>query len=336
MKPIQKKRGVMVGLFIFLGLVILVIGILTLGGQRKMFEKTFRLNAIFTDVAGLQRGNNIWHSGIKIGTAKNITLCRDGMVEVEMRIKKKYHDFITKDSKVKIGSDGLIGNKLIIIYGGTPQMSPVDPGDTLKAEMSLSSAEMMNTLQESNKNLSLITSDLKKASRNLAEGKGTLGELFTHDTLANQLKATATTMQLASENIQLLTSNLAKYSFKMQREGVLANDVASDTVFFSRLRAAAIQIEEASENAKQLTDNLNQVSYKIRDSSNLAGVVFQDQETADNLRETAENLKLGTKKFEENMEALKHNFLFRGYFRKKERQRQIEEERAQAKAKKGN
>jgi phospholipid/cholesterol/gamma-HCH transport system substrate-binding protein len=122
----------------------------------------------------------------------------------------------------------------------------------------------------------------------------------------------------------------------MQQKGVLANDFISDTIFFNRLKAASLQIQEASKNAKELTDNLSQVSYRMKDSSNLAGVVLQDKESADKLRATVNNLHSGTKKFDENMEALKHNFLFRGYFRKKEKREQAEAQRTQSTAQKSN
>ena len=83
-----------------------------------------------------------------------------------------------------------------------------------------------------------------------------------------------------------------------------------------------MQIQEASQNAKELTNNLNDVSYKLKDSSNLAGVLLHDQQSAANLRVTVENLQSGTKKFDEDMEALQHNFLFRGFFRKRAKQQQ--------------
>ena len=70
----------------------------------------------------------------------------------------------------------------------------------------------------------------------------------------------------------------------------------------------------------------------MKDSSNLAGVVLQDKEAADKLRSSVENIQSGTKKFDENMEALKHNFLFRGYFRRQEKRRQQEAQRVQAQA----
>lgn len=336
MKAVQNKRAVMIGLFIFIGIGILLTAVLTMGGRKKAFKKTIALNAVFNDVSGLQKGNNIWFAGMKIGTVKRIAFTDTASVRVEMKIDEKVRGYLKKDAKVKIGSDGLIGNRIILIYGGTKQEATVEPGDFLQTEVPLNSAQMMNTLDESNQNLSVITDNLKAVSSKMAEGKGTVGQLLTNDTLAAQLRATATTLRSASDNLNLLTVNLANFTGKMQQRGVLANDLVTDTVFFNRLTEASLQIKEASVNAKSLTDNLNEVSYKLRDSSNLAGVVFQDQATADNLRATVENLQLGTKKFEENMEALKHNFLFRGYFRKKAKREQQEQQKAQAQARNQN
>jgi phospholipid/cholesterol/gamma-HCH transport system substrate-binding protein len=201
-------------------------------------------------------------------------------------------------------------------------MPTVKSGDRLQTDAPFNSADMMNTLQESNKNLSAITTDFKVVSKRLAGGEGTVGKLLTDDAMARQLAATAATLQLASSNIQQLTANLADYTSKMQKQGSLTNELVNDTVFFSRLKAASIQIQQASANARDLTQNLQEVSYRIKDSSNLAGVVFQDKETAENLRTTVENLRSGTKKFDEDMEALQHNFLFRGFFRKRAKQQQ--------------
>lgn len=333
MKPIQRKRSMIVGAFIFFGVVFLLIAVLTLGGRKKVFDKTITLSAVFNDVTGLLEGNNIWYSGVKIGTVDEIKILRQSKVEVVMKIEKRYKDFILKDSKAKIGSDGLIGNRIVIIYGGTPGMPIVRSGDMLQPEAPLNSAEMMNTLQESNKNLSSITSDFKIVSKRLANGEGTVGALLTNDSMAKHLQATAIMMQNASNNIQRLTENLADYTTKMQKKGALTYDLVNDTMFYTRLKAASLQIHEASENARELTSNLREVSYRLRDSSNLAGVVFQDQETAANLRSAMENIQAGTKKFDENMEALQHNFLFRGFFRKREKQQQQQQQKQAAQKK---
>jgi phospholipid/cholesterol/gamma-HCH transport system substrate-binding protein len=216
-----------------------------------------------------------------------------------------------------------------MIYGGTPGMPVVQSGDQLQTEGPLNSAEMMNTLQESNKNLSSITSDFKTVSRRLAGGEGTVGELLTDDSMARHLEATAILLQRTSDNMQLFTANLVDYTAKMQKKGALTYDLVNDTIFYTGLKNASLQLHEASENAKELTKNLKEVSYRLRDSSNLAGVIFQDQKTATNLRAAVENIQSGTKKFDEDMEALQHNFLFRGFFRKRAKQQQQQETQKQ-------
>jgi phospholipid/cholesterol/gamma-HCH transport system substrate-binding protein len=99
------------------------------------------------------------------------------------------------------------------------------------------------------------------------------------------------------------------------------------------LRSSVAQIQEASDNAKELTNNLKTVSQKINDSSNTVGVLLHDQPTADNLRATIENLQSGTQKFDEDMEALQHNFLFRGFFRKKAKHEQQAQQKQTAQQK---
>jgi len=329
MKGNQNRRPVVVGIFIFFGIAIFVAGVLVLGAQRKTFERTITLHAIFTDVSGLQKGNNIWYSGVKVGTVKRVRLINESLVGVDMRMDVNTEDFIHADSKAKVGSDGLIGNKIVIIYGGNATTRTVKSGDTLSTDLPLNTTDMMNTLQENNRNLSAITGDFKIVSRRLAEGQGSIGKLLTDQDFANQLEATTARLQQASTNILVLASNLADYTSKFQQKGALTNDLVNDTILFSRLKSAAAQIQEASTNAKELTNNLNEVSYKLKDSSNVAGVLFNDQESAARMKLAIENIQSGTKKFDEDMEALQHNFLFRGFFKKRAKQQQAEQAKQQ-------
>jgi phospholipid/cholesterol/gamma-HCH transport system substrate-binding protein len=320
MKPIQTKRAVIVGIFIIIGMAILIAGIFTVGGKRKTFTKTISLAAVFDNVNGLQTGNNVWFSGVKVGIVKKVDLINNSEVEVVMNIEQKSQKFIHKDVKAKVASDGLIGNKIVVIYGGTQQAPMVQEGDLLAVDKPLSTEDMMNTLQANNKNLLDITTDFRLISRRLAEGQGTVGKLLTDDSLMKQLQTTTATLQTASANIKTLTSNVSDYTAKLQTKGALANDLVTDTSFFKTLRASASQIQEASRNAKELTNNLKAVSYNLKDSSNVAGVLFNDKKAAANLKTTVENLQSGTKKFDEDMEALQHNFLFRGFFRRRAKQ----------------
>src|SRR5436190_10098382 len=146
MKQTNNKRAVVVGIFIFLGLAILVAGVLTLGGQKNTFQKKLTVKAVFDDVGGLQTGNNVWFSGVKIGTVKKMTVRGTSQVEVLMNIDQKDQQYIRKDAKAKISSEGFIGNKLVISYGGTMGVQQIEEDDVLGVEKGLSTDEMLATL----------------------------------------------------------------------------------------------------------------------------------------------------------------------------------------------
>src|SRR5882757_8238268 len=114
----KNNRPVVVGIFVLLGLAILVVTIFTLGGDKKTFVKTFTIHAVFDDVNGLIKGSNVWFSGVKVGTVKSINFSGNSRVEIAMNIEKDVQSHIRKNAMAKIGSDGFIGNKIVIIYGG--------------------------------------------------------------------------------------------------------------------------------------------------------------------------------------------------------------------------
>ena len=331
MKAVQSRRAIIVGIFILIGIAIFMAAIITLGGQRKTFSKGITVKAIFDNVNGLQAGNNIWFSGVKVGTVKRMQLTASARVVVSMTVDQKAKDYIHEDALAKIGSDGFLGNKIVIIYGGSLAKPALKNDDVLNVGVVPDQDKIMNTLQENNKNLLEITDNFKSISKKLADGQGTIGKLLTDDELANQLQSVVAVLNKASANIQTLTSNVADYTSKLQTKGVLANDLVSDTSLFKSLKTAAAQIQEASDNAKELTNNLKEVTQKINDSTNTVGVLLHDQQAASNLKSTTENLQAGTEKFNEDMEALQHNFLFRGFFRKKEKREKEEQKQQQQK-----
>ncbi|MBC7389972.1 MAG: MCE family protein, partial [Opitutaceae bacterium] len=182
MNESPNKRAVMVGIFISLGILFLIGGILTIGNIHGTFTKKMNVVAVFDNVNGLQAGGNVWFSGVKIGTVKKLDFFGRSEVKVTLNLNKSTQDYIRKDAKVKISTDGLIGNKILEIYGGTAKAESVSEGDTLAVEKSLSTEEMMSTFQANNKNVLEITNDLKSISKNLANGNGSIGKLLKDET----------------------------------------------------------------------------------------------------------------------------------------------------------
>jgi phospholipid/cholesterol/gamma-HCH transport system substrate-binding protein len=319
MEAQKNKRAIMVGLFIAIGVIIFLAGIFTLGGQQKAFVKTVSVTAVFDDVSGLQQGNNVWFSGVKVGTVKKIEFYNKSQVKVTLHIENKAREFIRADAKAKIGSDGLIGNKLIVISGGSPSAPAIEGDENLAIEGSIDTDDMMSTLQESNNNLLNITTDFKKLSNNLAAGQGSLGALLNERDLYNQLEAVVTRLNAAAQNSEKLTGSLAHYTSRLNAPGTLSADLISDTVIMPNLKAAASQLNIASQNTSALTNNLKNAISNLDSNNNAIGVLLHDEKAASDLKSILGNLNSGSKKLDEDLEALQHNFLLRGFFKKKAR-----------------
>lgn len=326
MSTVNNKRSITVGIFILLGLVIFVVGVLTLGGQRKSFAKSITVQSVFEDVGGLQRGGNVWFSGVKIGTVKKMEFNGNAQVSIVMNIDVESQKFIHKDAKAKIGTDGLIGNKIIVIYGGTAGADLIEDGDKLVTEKLLNTDEMMATLQENNKNLIDITGDFKVIGKRLVDGEGTIGALLSdsqmvrslHSTMSN-LNTISTNLNRASRNSNQVVNSFADFASKLQTKGGLANDLVTDTVVFNNLKSVVTQLQQAAADASVLVGDIKLAGKDITDKSKPIGMFLSDEATASQLKNTIGNLETSTRKLDENMEALQHNFLLRGFFRRKAR-----------------
>jgi phospholipid/cholesterol/gamma-HCH transport system substrate-binding protein len=313
----ENKRSVIVGIFVFIGIAILVIGILTLGGQQKKFVKAIHLKAVFDDIGGLQTGNNIWFSGVKIGTVRKINFYGDSQVEIEMNVEEAVVEFIRKDSKATISSDGLIGNKIIVIYGGTTLAPPVQDGDRLESVMPLDTDKMMETLQVNNENLVEITADLKTLTSKLAAGEGIVGAVMTDSVLAQNFKSILVNLERASVNSNRMLTDLNKFTTKLNQEGNLFNELVTDTTIVTEIKSTMSSLKTSAENTEKLTNDLNTITEKFNSKENAIGVFLNDPQFAEDLRSTLVNTDSATYNLNKGLEALPYTWPFRKGFKRK-------------------
>jgi phospholipid/cholesterol/gamma-HCH transport system substrate-binding protein len=321
MKESQNKRAVVVGIFVFIGLVFLMAGILIIGDLHETFKTKMEVVSLFDDVGGLQKGNNVWVSGVKIGTVSKLDFYGKSQVEVTMMIDTKVQQYIRKDAKVKISSDGLIGNKILVIYGGTEQFAQVVEGDTLEVEKTFTSEDVINTLQENNKNLLAITADIKTLSKKLVEGEGTIGKLLNDNSVFANINAATQSLQWATEKAEQLAGSLASFSSNLNKKGTLANELATDTTVFNSVKASVLQLQHMADTASLFIANLKQAGNNPKTS---IGVLLYDEEAGSSLKETIKNLESGSMKLDEDLEAAQHNILLRGFFKNKEKNKLID------------
>jgi len=321
MRSTGNRRAVIVGIFIFLGLAIFIWTVLTLGSQKNTFQKSITVKTYFQNVNGLQKGNNVWFSGVKVGTIEDVALIGNGKVQVIMNIDEKAVPYIHKNAKAKLSTDGLIGNKIIEIYDGSSQAPAISNGDVLNNQELLSTDQMMATLSKNNDNLLAITANLKVISNKMAEGEGSVGKLLNDETFADALIKTVETLHSASANLQQLSSNVSHYTARLNDTGTLANNLVTDTVIFSKLRSTVGQLQEVANKSNEVISSLqgaaNTVNEGLKNTNAPAGMLLGDEKTAASLKITMQNLQSASIKLNDDLEAVQHNFLLRGFFKKK-------------------
>jgi len=314
MNESPNKRAVIVGLFIFIGIAFLLAGILIVGNLRETFNRKMQLVSIFDDISGLQKGNNIWYSGVKIGTVSSLEFFGKSQVEVNLNVERKAQQYIRKDAKVKISTDGIIGNKILVIYGGTEDFAKVEEGDTLAVEKTFTSEDMINTLQDNNENLLVITSNFKILTNKLVDGEGTIGKLLNDSSVYKNINSATASLQKAAEKAQQLAGSLATFSLGLNKKGTLANEITTDTIVFKSVKASVLRLQQMADTAKAFITNLKQAG---SNPNSAIGVLLHDKEAGTYLKESMKNLESSSKKLDADLEAAQHNFLLRGYFRKK-------------------
>ena len=236
MKP--KNYKIKLGLFVTAGVIIFFLAIFIIGKQKNLFDPVFSIKTNFQNVSGLQVGNAVRFSGINVGTVDNITIINDSTVQVSMLVKKDVQKFIKQDSEAGIGSEGIIGDKLIVLSRGGNSQQVIKDGQLIASSEPVETDAIMESLQITADNAAIASEEVAEILVKVNEGEGSLGKLINDDSMANDLDATMT------------------------------------------------------------------------------------------------NLKTSTKKLDENMEAAKHNFLLRGYFKKKERAKERQKKAAEKAAKK--
>ncbi len=199
-------------MFIAGGVALFVLAIFIIGKQKNLFDPVFRVTTTFYNVSGLQVGNNIRFSGINVGTVNNIRIVNDSTVEVELMIRKNVRQFIKSDCEVVMGSEGLIGDRLLIITQGGIDSPLVHEGQQLGSKEPVEMDAIMESLQVTALNATIISGQLAEIMIQINSGKGTLGRLIKDSTIAENLNLTVRNLKKSSNGLNE-NMNAAKENF---------------------------------------------------------------------------------------------------------------------------
>ncbi|KAA3621046.1 MAG: MCE family protein [Flavobacterium sp.] len=318
------SQKIRLGMFVILGTALFVSALYIIGNRQNLFGRDLELHAVFTNVNGLQLGNNVRYSGINVGTVKGIEMTGQSRIVVSMLIEEKIASRVNTNAVATIGSDGLVGSMLINILPQEGTAVPIKSGDTIQTYTKIGANDILSTLSVTNENAAILTSDLLKITTKIIDGKGTVGMLINDTIMAQDLKQSINQLKRASTNANNTISRLSEIIESMNFTESTAGVLLNDTVAGNKMKDIIENLDISSENIVQLSENLEQYMGEIQEGEGALNYLIKDEAFAQNMDSTLQNIKESSRRLNENMEALKHNFLFRGYFKKLERQRKKE------------
>jgi phospholipid/cholesterol/gamma-HCH transport system substrate-binding protein len=245
------SQKVKIGLFTFTGIVVLALIVFFIGNKRNLFSSTFNLYGTFKNVNGLNVGNNVRFAGLNEGVVQAITIINDTTVRVDLTMNDNVKKFIKADSKIAIGSDGLVGDKLIVISpGGITSTQLVKNGDQLQTVAPFDADKLIAKLTGIADNAGNLIQNLSEITGKVNHGKGSLGRLLNNDKMANDLDATVKQAKTTMANVHKTTSTLNEDLTAAQHNFLLKG-------FFNKkkkaLKAKQDSIKKAQDAAGQST-----------------------------------------------------------------------------------
>ena len=341
------------GLFVVGGLTLFILAIFIIGKQKNLFNPVFKLTSTFSNVSGLQVGNNVRFSGINVGSVDNITIVNDTTVRVDMVLKTDVLQFIKSDCKVTLGSDGIIGDKLIIILPGSTNAPLAKEGQRLESIQTIEKNAIMARLDATTANVEDISKQISDITDHINTGNGTLNMLIQDSILATNLNQTIANLNTFSKglngsaimmaslkktanNAQDISHQLALIMNKINKGEGMLGQLIQDTLMVKNLNQTILNFKKSSQgltgtdsvmaklnitasNAMIISEQLTKTMHDINKGNGTLGRLIRDTTFAENLNQTMINLRTSSKGLDENMTAVKHNFLFRGYFEKQKR-----------------
>jgi len=319
MKKKEITQDLKLGIFVVAGIVLFLVAVFFVGSENNIFNRTFTAYSVFKNVEGLKHGDNVWLSGVKIGTVKRVEIVSEGKVIVTLSLKDRQNEFIKKNATASIGSDGLVGNKIVVIRPGDVR-EVLQDYDTIGAFSPTDTQELFNIAKDVGENTRSLTDNLKQLSQKLNKGEGIVGELLNDGPIAQEIRTAVDGIKSTTVQTNKASGELAAMMYKLNHGDGLVNRLTTDTSLASTFDKALHNVKTVSARSAEAAKDLQDLVSKMNSDNSAIGVLLADTVFAGRMRSTLVNAQSASAKLDENMEAMRHNFLLRRYFKKKEKE----------------
>lgn len=325
MKNLRKIADAKLGAVVIAGLLFLVFSLYMIGRNQNIFGTSIPIYVHLEDVNGLLPGNNVLFKGMNVGTVSEIEMANDSIIEVELLINKSMAPYIFKNAKTTINTDGLIGNKIIEIHPQEGQSQPIEAEDIIYPLQQIGTEELISRLNVSGDYLERTLKNLADVSEKLNQSEA-LWLTLSDERLGEDLRDAIRSFTQAGNNASALAREGKDLLQEIRTGDGLASSLISDSLMVDNFQNTLVQLDNTTAEAKQVMDELKEMLESIQRGDGTVGLIYQDSLFRATLMETMTNLELSTENFNENMKALRSNFLFRKYFKKQEKEEKKNQE----------
>ncbi|WP_053077123.1 MlaD family protein [Chryseobacterium sp. BLS98] len=335
------------GVFVAAGILLFITAIYFIGVNRNLFGSNFVLRSEFKNVSGLKQGSNVRLSGINIGTVNKIDFISDSLVLVKLVIRKDVQKYIKTDAVASIASDGLMGDKILIISPGTTSTTIVKDNDVIASYKTIEIDDLFSSIKQSTDNAKTITDELVKFSSKMNNKNSLLTKIMTNKDFASSIDRTIENLQISSrelakftpllnnkngiiakiftdkkwsDNIENSISNLQNSSREISIFTTKLNDKNNVLSQLSSNDTLAISIEKTVRNLEKSSDDLIEFTSKINNDENVLSKLTNNPKLGKSVDSTIINIEKGVGELRELEAAARNNFLLRGYFNKKKKE----------------
>ncbi len=311
---LKQLEGARLGIFIFLGTVLMVLAIFLLGSKEKLFTSTIEIKAYFDQIEGLKSGAPVRLSGYDIGSVSSVSFANDASakVEVRMRIVNELKHLIKFDSEASIATERIGGQKIVAITPGSSDAAEVANGGVIKSKTPMNIAKIIEETESVMGYMKDLTKDFSEIFAKVNQGKGSIGKFVNDEQL---YKSAVNVTQSADKSMNTITKRLDEIS------DIIVNTSGS--------------LKSIVGNVDVTINDLRNILSNVKNGEGVLGKLISDKKMADsissvihNLVKTSDQTRIATSSLAENMEALKHNWLFKSYFEERGYWSQSEYEKA--------
>lgn len=320
MKDDKKIANTKLGIVVIASLIFLVFALYMIGKNQNIFGKSFTVIAEVNDVNGLVSGNNVRFQGMDVGTVKSVEMLDDQTIHVSLLIRNSMQSFIKKNALTSINTDGLMGNKILQIIPQEGVSETIEEGDTLQVLEQVGTDEMLAKLNTTGDYLQRTLLNLAEMTEKLNQNE-VVWKLLSDTVIVTDLRAAIMELRIAGANAAGMAKAGKDLIIELGQGDGLVNNLFTDTLMNDNLEKSLEHLEQTSAEAVKMMVSMKTLVQNVQKGEGTAGLILNDSAFRKQLVQTLGNVESSTYKLNENMEALKSNFLFRKYYKNQEKAR---------------